>query len=94
MAKGSDSDQDKFAELLARRKLLRGPACTDDRFEFQLAMNGLAFYDFPKVPTPPETEGVTPIEWLSDLSNVEKIPSTIADLLLRKITHPQLVSSG
>ena len=92
LAKGSDSDHDKFAELLARRELLRGPACTDDRFQFQLSMNGLAIYDFSNVPTPPETEGVTPIEWLSDLSNAEKISSTITDSLLRKITHPQLVS--
>jgi len=93
LAKGSDVGKEKFRELLARRELLRGPACTDDRFVFQLAMDGLAFYDFSSVPASPETEGVTPIEWLSDLSNIEKMTTKSIDLMLRKLTLPRQVSS-
>ena len=42
---------------------------------------------------PGEKEGVTPIEWLSDLENIERIPSAELDLLLRKVTHPHQILS-
>ncbi|MDA8639318.1 hypothetical protein N9L22_06075, partial [Candidatus Poseidonia alphae] len=73
------------------RRVIRGPSCEDDRFVFQLARNGLSFYEFSNVPTPGEKEGVTPIEWLSDLKDIEQILAVEIDSLLRKVTHPHQV---
>ena len=88
-AKGTESEQEKFMELLSHRTLIRGQACLDDRFRFQLRLNGLKFYDFGEVPKSPATEGVTPIEWLSDFSDSKPLNLTSVDALMLRITHPQ-----
>lgn len=88
-AKGTEPEQEKFMELLSHRSLIRGPACLDDRFRFQLRMNGLNFYDFVDVPKSPATEGVTPIEWLSDFSDSKPLNSRLVDKVMLKITHPE-----
>jgi hypothetical protein len=91
LTKGSEANKERFTELFDRRRVIRGPSCEDDRFVFQLARNGLSFYEFSNVPTPGEKEGVTPIEWLSDLKDIEQIPAVEIDSLLRKVTHPHQV---
>jgi len=85
--KGSIQEKRKCSELLEKRMLLRGEACNDERFPFDLAPNGLHFFDFENVPTPGEAEGVTPIEWLSDLTNSEAFTSSDTDDLISMITH-------
>ena len=52
-------------------------------------MNGLNFYDFVDVPKSPATQGVTPIEWLSDFSDSKPLTSSLVDKVMLKITHPE-----
>ena len=84
---GSVEEKRKCSELLERRILIRGDACNDERFSFELAPNGLEFFDFESVPTPGEAEGVTPIEWLSDLTNTNAFTSSKIDELISRITQ-------
>lgn len=85
-AMGSEAERIGFSEILATRVLVRGPECEDERFSFQLIQNGLEFYDFENVPTPGEADGVTPIEWLSDLSSSISLSSSEVDVLVSCIT--------
>ena len=84
---GSEAEQIGFSELLASRILVRGPECEDERYAFQLVQNGLEFYDFEQVPIPGEADGVTPIEWLSDLSSSTSLTSSEVDVLVGSITE-------
>ena len=90
LSSGSADEKRRFDELLARRITVRGPACYDERHSFDLMRDGLLFYDFSDVPTPGEAEGVTPIEWLSDLTNAEPLASSERDGLIARVTdsHP------
>jgi len=89
IAIGTTEQKEKFAELLAQRILIRGAACLDNRFSFDLMVNGLRFFDFSQVPSPSEVEGVTPIEWLSDLSNATALSSSETDGLISRVTLPR-----
>jgi len=83
---GTSEEKRRFQELLERRILLRGEACNDDRFSFELAREGLEFFEFENVPTPGEVEGVSSIEWLSDLSSSSPLNSRNTDDLISRIT--------
>lgn len=84
--KGTSEEKRRFHELLERRIILRGDACNDDRFSFELARDGLNFFRFEEVPTPGEADGVSSVEWLSDLTNSLGITSQETDELISEIT--------
>ena len=88
IAIGTIDQKKKFLELLEKKVLIRGVACSDNRFSFDLMIDGLRFFDFSQVPSPSEVEGVTPIEWLRDLSNAKALTSFETDGLISRITHP------
>ena len=83
---GTSEEKRRFQELLERRILLRGEACNDDRFSFELARNGLSFFKFEEVPKPGEADGVSSVEWLSDLTNSLALTSQETDELVSEIT--------
>ncbi|MDA8673161.1 PD-(D/E)XK motif protein [Candidatus Poseidoniales archaeon] len=89
VAVGTREQKDKFVELLAKRTLIRGIACQDNRFSFDLIRDGLRFFDFSQVPSPGDVDGVTPIEWLSDLSVSSSLTSAEKDELMFRVIHPR-----
>ena len=93
LASGTGAQKERFLNLLERRKLIRGVVCTDARFPFDVLRSGLQFFDFSEVPTPGEVDGVTPIEWLSDLSNATALTSSETDALISRITPAQVSSN-
>jgi|GEM_PF-1288985 len=82
----TSEEKRRFQELLERRILLRGEACNDDRFSFELARDGIKFFKFEEVPKPGEADGVSSVEWLSDLTNSSAITSPETDELISRIT--------
>jgi len=85
-ATGTETEIEKFGELLATRILVRGRTlCEDERFSFELIENGLQYCELDNVPKPGEAEGVTPIEWLSDLTDVEMMKSEVVHTLINRI---------
>ena len=86
---GSPDEKRRIDELLARRITVRGAACYDDRHCFELIRDGLMFYHFSEVPSPGEAEGVSSIEWLSDLTNAVPLASSERDGLVARITKPR-----
>ena len=50
--KGTDEEIKKCLVLLEARLMLRGVECKDDRFPFELAQNGLIFFQFESIPAP------------------------------------------
>ena len=85
-AKGTIEEKRNFQELLERRILLRGEVCNDNRFSFELVRDGLKFFDFENVPTPGEVDGVSSVEWVSDLSGSQSFNSSETDEMVSKIT--------
>ena len=48
--------------------------------------DGLKFFDFGNVPTPGEVDGVSSVEWVSDLSGSQSFNSSETDEMVSKIT--------
>ena len=84
---GNGEEIRKCLKLLETRILLRGDACTDDRFPLELTHNGLKFFQFDFVPTPGHAEGVVSIEWISNLSDSSGLSISDTDKLVHKITQ-------
>jgi hypothetical protein len=83
---GNEEEITKFKGIFIKRLGIRGRVCFDERFLFRLSKSGLEFYDFSQVPSPAQVKGVTPIEWLSDLTDSVPLNSTETDNLISKIT--------
>ena len=60
--------------------------CEDNRYHFEISVEGLKFFDFSNVPSPGSVENVIPIEWLSDLSNSQSLTTTESENLISRIT--------
>jgi hypothetical protein len=84
---GNAEEVAKFRGILTKRLGLRGAACLDERYSFRLTKNGLKFFDFEEVPSPLKVEGVTAIEWLSDLTNSVALNSTEMSKFVQEITN-------
>ena len=67
---GSPSEIDEFKQILAKRVLVRGHVCEDERFSFDLSQSGMIFFNFDSVPSPSEAENMIPLEWIAKLGDV------------------------
>ena len=85
-AAGNEDQKIEFAELLDRRIVVRGVECEDESFLFQMGVDAIAFFHFRDVPIPGQTLGVTPIEWISDLTDSTPLGNAEKEALLSDIT--------
>ena len=85
-AVGTVDQQLEFSELLDKRILVRGVECEDEGFLFQTGVDAISFFDFGHVPIPGQAQGVTPIEWISDLTGSPSLGNSEKEALLSKIT--------
>ena len=84
---GNEKEKFEYSKLLSKRVLVRGQQlCEDNRYHFELSVDGLKFFDFSNVPSPGSVENVIPIEWLSDLSNSQSLTTTESENLISRIT--------
>jgi len=83
--KGSEIEKQRLLQLFNKRMRIRGIECKDERFIFDLSFDGLKFYKLGNVPKPGNVDGVTAIEWLSDLRNIDPLNTTETDNLLSEI---------
>jgi len=85
-AVGTEDQRIEFSELLDKRIVVRGVECEDEVFLFQTGVDAIAFFDFEHVPVPGQAQGVTPIEWISDLTGSPPLGNSEKEALVSKIT--------
>lgn len=85
-AMGTPSEIDEFKQTLAKRILVRGHVCEDERFSFDLSQSGMIFFNFDSVPSPSEADNMIPLEWIAKLGDVNPMKSSDVSGFIRKIT--------
>ena len=83
---GSSNEVEKFKQTLAKRILVRGPVCEDERYSFELSHSGMLFFNFDVVPAPAKSDNMVPLEWIAKLSDIPSMNNSKVSNFIRKIT--------